>query len=71
MALGWPVQDRVTRINPDQVKCKILGCEKVACFVVYHVSADEQAVVDPYCEDHVEPIAHDLGIEIPERRWII
>jgi len=66
MASDWPVQDRVTRINPDQVKCRVTGCEKAACFVLYHVSADEQAVVDPYCDDHVKAVADDLGIQIPE-----
>jgi hypothetical protein len=60
-----PPLNRLTRIKPNQVLCKFLGCGKAAGFLLYEFAGGPKPAVLPFCEDHVKPVAEELGIRIP------
>ena len=59
-----PLKNRLIRIRPDQVLCKVLGCENAASFILYESTGEAKPAVLAYCEDHAKPIAKELGISL-------
>src|SRR5215831_19480361 len=60
-----PSRPRLVRIKRDQVFCRIPGCDRAASFVLYQPLGGTKPAVMAYCEEHVQPIAEELGLRLP------
>jgi hypothetical protein len=58
--------DRLIRINPNQILCAIDGCEKAASFVVHRFFDSARPAKLAYCEPHGKQVAGELGIGLPD-----